>query len=815
MKPIKATLALITTLALIWALQTKFGDVPPIGKFLNPATGFWQNAESKNIRPNMTLAVGGLQGKITIRYDEQMIPHIFAANDHDLYFAQGYVTAQDRLWQLDIQTRLASGRLAEVIGPKAFELDKYHRRMGMVYGAENSLAEAMKDPKVKTMIEAYCAGINAYIHTLPSKYYPIEFKLLDYAPEDFKPIDCALVIKLMSETLAGNSDDFAMTNTLKLLGPKVTNELFPDYPFKEDPIIPAGTKWNFSPLPIPKPSRNFIASMTDTIKSKERIEGIGSNNWAIAGSKSANGYPILANDPHLNLTFPSIWYQLQLTAPGVNVYGVSIPGTPTIVIGYNQKIGWGVTNVDADVLDWYQIRFKDLTKNEYWYDNKWVPVKKRIEAINVRGQKTIYDTVLYTHAGPVVYPNAGQKPQMKSAEIVPVGAALRWIAHDPSNEFKTLYILNRGKNYDDYRQALRYWTAPAQNFIFASVDKDIAITPNGKFPLKYKDQGKFILDGSDPADDWHGWIPPEQNPTVKNPARGFVSSANQSSTDTTYPYYINWRFEPYQRGKRINDRLSVMHNATMDSLRILQNDNYSVHAQDILNTLLGDLDQSKMNNSQKQAYKIISTWDKEYAANSIGATIFSSWWTALYNAIWADDFTVKKDLNIKLNWPSKDRTVQLLLTQKQSKWYNDSRTSKIKSRADLINSSFNTTIDSLTRKYGNLSKTWEWGQVKGSHIAHLGKVDGFGSGNFSAGGASGIINALSDTHGPSWRMIVQFGPKVQGYGIFPGGESGNPGSYYYGNMFQTWKNGQLNPLLFLENPTEEAKHIKSTLTLSN
>ncbi|WP_295664870.1 penicillin acylase family protein [uncultured Mucilaginibacter sp.] len=814
MKLFKALFTVFLTIALIWALQTKFGDLPPLGKFLNPATGFWQNAESRNITPKLTEKITGLNGGITIRYDEYMIPHIFAQNDHDLYFAQGYVTAKDRLWQMDIQTRSAAGRLSEIVGPKALDLDRYHRRMGMVYGAEQTMLMSMKDPKVKEMLEAYSDGVNAYIHSLPPKYYPIEFKLLDYAPEDFKPINCALILKLMSEVLATNSDDFAMTNTLKLFGPKVTAELFPDYPFKEDPIIPAGTKWDFKPLKIPAPSKGFIDDMTDTIKTKHGPEGIGSNNWVIGGSKTANGYPILANDPHLELTYPSIWYQMQMSAPGVNVYGVTIPGAPTIVIGYNQKIGWGVTNVDADVLDWYQIRFKDLTKNEYWYNNKWVPTKRRIEVIKIRGQADMIDSVIYTHVGPVVYANSNVKPKMSRAAFVPTGHALRWIAHDPSIEFKTLYILNRGKNYDDYRKALTYWTAPAQNFIFASVDKDIAITPNGKFPLKYKDQGKFLLDGSDPADNWQGWIPPEQNPTVKNPAQGFLSSANQSSTDTTYPYYINWRFEPYTRAKRINDRLRAMHNATVDSIRILQSDNYSIMAQDILPTMLGDIDQSKLTAKQKQFYGIIKTWDKHFDAKSVGATFFNAWWANLYNAIWADDFTVKNYLGIQLKWPSKDRTIQLLTTQKTSHWYRDT-SNQLNTRQNLVNKTFNATIDSLTKKYGGLSAAWQWGTVKGSRISHLGKVDGLGSGIFSSGGTSGVINALSDTHGPSWRMVVQFGPTVEGYGIFPGGESGNPGSYFYDNFFNTWKNGQLKKLLFLSSSNDGEQHIKSTITLSN
>lgn len=815
MKLFKACLASVVTLLLIWALQTKFGDVPPIGKFLNPVTGFWQNAESKNIDARRDIKVEGLGGNTIIKYDEQMIPHIFANNDHDLYFAQGYVTAHDRLFQLDIQMRSASGRLAEVVGPKALDYDRYHRRMGMVYGAENTLKECMKDPQVKAMLEAYCEGVNAYIHALPSKYYPIEFKLLDYAPEDYTPLDCALVLKLMSETLAGGSDDFQLTNTLHRFGPKVTNELFPDQYFKDDPIIPVGTKWNFKPVAIPKPSKGFLGEMTDTIKTKQKVDGIGSNNWVVAGSRSANGYPILANDPHLNLTFPSIWYQIQLAAPGVNVNGVSIPGTPAVIIGFNQKIGWGVTNVDADVLDWYQIRFKDLTKKEYWYNGKWVPDSRRIEVIKIRGQETKYDTVIYTHLGPVVYASGNTKPKGGFARNVPIGHALRWIAHDPSDEFKTFYLLNRGKNYADYREALTYYFAPAQNFIFASTDKDIAITPNGKFPLKYKDQGKFILDGSDTADAWHGFIPMDQNPTVKNPEQGFLSSANQESTDKTYPYYINWHFGSYTRAKRINDRLRSMHNANVDSLRLLQTDNYGVLAQDALNAILGDVDQSKLNDQQKQVYQMITKWDKMYTEHSIPASIFETWWSNLYHAIWDDDFTVKKDLNIQLKWPSSYRTIELLTNEKNSHWYDDSRTQQVEYRATLINATFKSAIDSMVHRYGKMGAKWEWGTVKGSQINHLANIPGFGTGLFSSNGAAGVINAMSDTHGPSWRMVVQFGPKVQGYGVIPGGESGNPGSYYYDNMFTTWKNGQLNPLLFLESPTDEASHIKTTVTLSN
>lgn len=810
MKVTKALICVFFTMLLIAALEIKWGEAPSIAVFLNPNTGFWQNAESKHIIKEKHLKLPGLQGKVIIKYDEHMVPHIFAENDHDLYYAQGYVTATDRLWEMDIQTRSASGRLAEIIGPKALETDRYHRRMGMVYGAEKTIEETMKDPRLSIMINAYTGGINAYIHQLWKRDYPIEFKLLDYEPEDWKPIDCALLLKLMSETLASNSDAPAMTNILKKFGPEATADLFPDYPFRESPIIPAGTKWDFKALPLPKPSADFLQKMAAPVQHKEHVEGIGSNNWAIAGSKTASGYPILANDPHLNLTFPSIWYQIQLSAPGINVNGVSIPGSPNVIIGYNNHIAWGETNVEANVLDYYNIKFKDNSHQQYWYNNRWNSTTKRIEKIEVRGQSPVYDTVYYTHHGPVVYETAAKRP--KSHADVPVSAAVRWIAHDKSKEELTFYLLNRAKNYDDYRQALSYYTAPAQNFIFASADKDIAITVNGKFPLKYKDQGKFILDGSDPADDWHGWIPFEQNPTAKNPAQGYLSSANQSSTDQSYPYYLNWNFGPYERGKRINDKLAVMKNATVDSMRLLQMDTYSIRAQDVLPTMLSYLNAAKLNKNEQQLLQILRKWDKRFDANSMGATVMNAWWLKFYGAIWNNKFQSDEPA---MMLPSQDRTIKLLLKEPQSKWFDDPKTKAVETCVGIVNSTFKATVSELIHKYGQPGTKWQWGNVKSTQINHLADLDGFGTENIYSGGTGSVVNALINDHGPSWRMVVQMGPKVQGYGIYPGGQSGNPGSLYYNDMLKTWEAGKLQPLLFLQSVNEQSPRIKSILTISS
>ncbi|MFN0257571.1 penicillin acylase family protein [Pedobacter ureilyticus] len=808
MNRVKALLCIVIPILLGYMLNTKFGDLPPLLKFLNPFTGFWQNAERSAPSKNKKLVLKNAHDKIEILFDDRMIPHVFAQNDHDVYYAQGYVTAMHRLWQMDFQTRFAAGRISEVVGAKAIEVDKYQRRMGMMYGAENSLKGMMADPKSKEMILAYTAGINDYIKSLDKRKLPVEYKLLDFKPEQWTPIKCALLLKQMSAVLAMGSDEFYMTNILNKYGPEITKDLFPDYPFKEDPIIPVGTKWDFKPLPIPATPKSFTEMMSTGNATKQKVEGIGSNNWAVSGIKTASGFPVLANDPHLDLSLPSIWYQIQLHAPGINTYGVSLPGAPGVIIGFNQNIAWGVTNVAADVLDFYQIKFKDDKHDSYWYNNKWNATKPRYETIKIKGGKDVIDTVYYTHHGPIVY---FQKPNYSRANNVPTGHALRWIAHDKSNELKTFYLMNRAKNYDDYRKALPYFTAPAQNFIFASADNDIAITPNGKFPLKWKNQGKFILDGTDPSNDWQGWIPASQNPTVKNPPRNFVSSANQSSTDPTYPYYINWEFSPYERGKRINDRLAAMKNITADSMRNLQMDSYSIMAENLIPYILPLVNNAELNATQKESYNLITKWNKYFDAKSIAASVFDLWTKRLSTEIWEDDFG---DKDVPMRYPSRDRTIELIQKNPNSKWFDNVKTSKKETLADLVNSSFKYACDSLERKYGPIGEEWQWGNFKNSNVPHLAKIPGFGSKKLLIGGSKSTVNALSESNGPSWRMVIELGKTPKGHGVYPGGQSGNPGSPFYDNMIDTWAEGKLYDLFFMQSPDDKGGKIISRYKIS-
>ncbi|MEJ6979807.1 penicillin acylase family protein [Pedobacter sp. P351] len=806
MKIVKALLSIAFSITLLVLLNIKLGSVPPLGKFLSPFFGFWQNAERQDLQ-NAVLHLKELKSKVQISYDEHQVPHIFAGNEYDLYFAQGYVTAKDRLWQLDFQTRFAAGTLSEVIGKKALELDKYQRRLGMGYGAENMVKELEKYPRIKAMTQAYADGINAYISTLNSEKYPIEFKILDYKPIKWTILNTALLLKLMSATLAGGSDEFYMSNALRKFGPEVMNDLFPDYPFRDETIIPRDTKWDFKADIQAEHSAPVPANTT--IATPQKNEGIGSNNWAVSGSKTASGYPLLANDPHLNLTLPAIWYQTQLIGPGINVYGVSIPGAPGIVIGFNQKVAWGVTNVGADVLDWYRIKFKDKQYKHYWHNNEWKTVKKRIETIHVRGHKTISDTVLYTHHGPVVYLH---RPDFIKANNVPEGYALRWIAHDPSADIATFYYLNRAENYEDYRKALSYYTAPAQNFVFASVDNDISLTAAGYFPRKNKGNGKFLLDGTNAGEDWQSRIPFEQNPSVKNPTRGFVSSANQNPANKSYPYYLNWEFAGYERGNRINTRLSKMEKVNIDSMRNLQTDNYSVLAKDVLPTMLSLVKKGRLNASEREAFNLIQKWEYKFDPNEIAASIFEIWQKDIYNKIWADEFT---NLNSPMRFPNRDRTVHLFLEEPDSKWFDNITTPKKETREDIVNAAFKFTIDSLEGKFGHLGKSWEWANVKHSNVPHLAKIAGFGSRLLYNGGSKTSVNALNESHGPSWRMVVSLGKVTKGYGVFPGGQSGNPGSFYYDDLLNTWTSGELNELLFLRSATKKNSRIKGHLTLTH
>jgi penicillin amidase len=811
MKVFKAIWPSLLLIGLIYALGNSFGSIPAIGKLFNPFTGFWQNSETNSLKPE-SLSIKGLKEEVIIKFDENRIPHIFAKNDEDLYFAQGYTIASDRLWQMEFYTLVAAGRLTEVVGKRALEYDQYNRRSGMNFTADKIIERIDEFPQLKKAAESYAAGVNAYIATLSEKDLPIEYKILGYSPEAWSPKKSMLMMMNMRNQLNGGSTDFKMSQLAQKYGMEVVEELFPNYPNSENPVIPDGSPLLFEPLKLPEipeltaifPDDNLVAMSLQNPNPE-----IGSNNWAIAGSKSATGLPILANDPHLGLSFPSIWYQMQLSSPNVNVYGSCLPGAPGVIIGFNKDIAWGVTNVGSDVMDFYKIKFKDNSKSEYWHDNQWKKTTRRLETYTIKGEDTVVDTLISTHHGPVIYM---EKDKSNFNKSVPAGYGMKWITNETEPTDLLCFLgLNSAKNYADYRNALTKYIAPAQNFVFASNENDIAITPNGKFPLKWKGQGKFLLDGTRADHDWQGYIPSEQNPHVKNPVNGYVSSANQSTVNPKdYPYYLDWvSADPY-RGTQINHRLEAMQKATADSLRSIQNDNYSLAAEWFLPSLLAILDSSQTKN--QEAIKLLKAWNYRNDANEKAASIFETWINIFMDKVWDDEFPEKENMM----HPTEGVTLKLLLEKPNSKWFDNVKTTnKVETLNDIVFFSFDETIDSLNKTYGDISEKWNWYKVKKTGIRHLIEAfKAFSRFNIENGGGKRIVNASTGKSGPSWRMIVELDKEwPRAYGIYPGGQSGNPGSKFYDNMVYSWQNGKLTELLFLKNVNQESDRIITLQTL--
>ncbi len=828
-RKILALLSLIITISLTYALNNKIGKVPPIGKFLSPYQGFWKNAEDQSRFSLLeNLKIDGLIDEVTVKLDENRVPHIFAKNNHDLYLAQGYVIASDRLWQMEFSTRSAAGRLAEVLGGGLpAESDRLHRKIGMVYNAEKSLAFMYKNPETKLALESYAKGVNEYISQLKPSEYPFEYKLLDYAPEKWNPIQTVLMVKEMAFAMSARlgTGELEMNNVKNLIGKEDLNELFPNYPYIESPIIPSSKKWNFKAEPIKLSKiqedknqsllfskvKNYKKDIYNNLISSD-LTGIGSNNWAVHGSHTSTGLPVLSGDPHLKSTMPHTLYQIQLHAPEVNVYGSSIPGTPGVILGFNKNIAWMGTNVGSDVADWYNIKFKDKSRKEYFYNGKWVKTINRIEIIKVKGKEPIVDTVTYTHHGPVVY-NKSETPLIVN---YPVGYALRWTANETTDEFITYHKLNRAKNYKDFTKAIEKQNYPAINFAFASNENIISLWVNGKFPIKRKEQGKHLSDGSSPNDDWHGWIPHEQKPHIENPERGFVSSANQFSTDPTYPYYLASRFLAANRGRLINEKLTNLVSSKkvdLSDMQKLQNDFLNVDARDFVPVLLKQIKLNELDSSQKQAFNKLSKWDYKNLGNYIEPSIYELWTSFIIKNVWEDELTDGKKLSIL--HPTLYTTMKFVIEKPNSKWFNNIKTAnKTENSSDIITQSFKKTVDSLTQANGEMSDEWRWGKIKELNIAHLLPPMKALSRKIQIGGGSNIINAIAKDLGPAFKLVVQLSKEwPEAYGIYPGGQSGNPGSIFYDNMLKKYAKGELNKILFLKSKEEESPLLKKTVLM--
>ncbi|MFT4153273.1 penicillin acylase family protein [Parafilimonas sp.] len=795
MRIIGCVIAAVITIALIYFLdsqQTLHGSkTPRFGLFLSPQKGFWQNAEPANETFNEEISFPQLQGKTVVYFDERLVPHVYADNENDAWFAQGYLHAKFRLWQMEFQMYAAGGRLSEIMGDSAsgtsfLKVDKFFRRLGMVYAAEKALHAIESNPQMKAACDAYTAGVNAYIGTLREKDYPLEYKLLNYKPEPWTNLKSALLSKYMAYDLAGYEEDFERTNVKSILTKAQYEALFPYIQDSMQPVIttplPKLNALKFSAPPATADSLyfNFKTAAAPESPAIKPDKDNGSNNWAVAGSKTKSGRPILCNDPHLGLNLPSLWYEMQISTPAFNAYGVSLAGAPNMLIGFNENAAWGLTNAERDVKDYYEVKFRDSTMQEYWFNGNWRKAEIRNEVIKIRNKPDDTERIAITVWGPVMYdPHYPDKLHTGKYYV------LHWQAHEESDDLACILKLVRAKNYNDYLDAVSTFSCPGQNFVFADKSGDIAIRQAGKFPALWYRQGDFIMPGADSSYAWQRYIPDSLEMAVHNPERGFVSSANQSAYDVrTYPFYMPGFYSLY-RSWLINRYLSSMQNITTDDMEKLQNNEYNLLAEKALPLLLKQVDYARLNDKEKRYLSIVASWNLMSDAVSEGATVFGLWMDSCIGKIYDDEL---HQVSLPVPPVEPPTLVKSMLKDSVALFADNINTPQKETLKDDVTEAFKSIIPALEK--AKRDNALAWGKFKDGGINHLLKIAAFSRLHINAGGGENIINALKKNHGPSWRMVVELTDDINAYGVYPGGQSGNPGSRYYDNFIDTWVAGK-------------------------
>ena len=790
MQRITSYVTIAITLVTTWLLHKPIHSLPPIARFIDPFQGFWQNAERDSLSFPTQLTLAGLKAPVHVYFDEALIPHIEGQDDLDVYFTQGYITAFHRLWQMEFQTHLAAGRLSEIIGQASINHDRLQRRKGILYATKNAYAIIEQDTLLRDIVQAYTNGVNAYIKSLNYKKLPLEYKLLAYKPEPWTPLKTAIMGIQMADFLTGFERSLEYIQANELLDPAMFSFLFPTTDLVNDPVIPKGTPWSFKPLAAPTAPGSAVTG-TKTLTTNRETRPVlkathrpidGSNNWAIHGKKTNTGFPYLAADLHLNLRMPSLWYGIHLVSPTLNVAGASLVGTPGILLGFNESVAWGITNAGWCVRDWYTIDFKDSSRSEYYYDSVLLKSQWVIEDIKVRQAETVYDTVIYTHLGPIVYDDTFSNPRYQK------NLAMKWTGHHPGNEIFGFYLLNRAKNLTDCERALCYHHIPVQNFVLASKDNEIGLTVSGYLPLRLKGKGRSIMPGNQSIYYNSHCIPMEHHPRIINPSQGYVSSANQRITDASYPYYYAQFYEESYRSRRINQVLSQQQKKIdLKMMMNLQNDNYNLAAQENVSFLLSFIDPTQLDTPTLQAYQLIAAWDFENDPEQLAPSVFKAWQNQLQDTLWH----FLEEYTLALPRPDFYHTMHIIKNYPTSPYL---KLPDDTSLSTLIQASFKSAVSSLQQWQDKNQQVYKWGDYHSITIPHLAQINSFAANKLRIGGGDGIVNANQGSHGASVRLIVSLEKQVKGWIIYAGGQSGNPGSPHYTKFLDSWCKGKYVPL---------------------
>ena len=781
--------------------------------FLVPSAAHNQSPQPVQIK--------GLKERVTITRDERGIPYVDAKNDEDLYFAQGYATAADRLWQMDLFRRTARGELAEVLGggPNnvALNQDKLHRTYGFAQAAEAEVAQA--SPKSLAILEAYARGVNAYAASLDAKSLPAEFQLLQYSFRPWTPADSFIIAKIFFEALSDTWRLDIMRQALSSLPAEKRNALLPEMSpidvlvVGKDTQARPTTSARLKPAPL---SREALAALAHNqaiaAAALDRIgfyaDGLAaSNNWVVSGRHTVTGKPLLANDPHLRPTAPSIWHMVHLSAPGVRVAGITSPGVPGVIIGHNERIAWGFTNVGPDVQDLYVEKFDPANPKRYQTPQGWQDAVIREEQIKVRkGFTAEFDTVVHevtvTRHGPIIFEADGKR------------YALQWTALNPKlNRADLQYSLNRARNWKEFNTALESFTAPTQNIVYADVDGHIGYHAAGVVPIRKSGDGSVPYDGATDAGEWTSYIPIAKLPQLYDPPSGIIVTANQRIVGTDYPYFLTHSWAQPYRARRIFDLLNEKPKHSSEDFRRILGDVYSIagvmFAQEAVKLLRPKLTAS--DEKLRATLDAFEKWDGRADAESTVAPIVAQMRQAFRGKILGG--ALGPDLVRNYQWSNFDTTLDHIIKERPAEWL----PKEYASYEDLMRFSFDQAIETLKRNLGADETKWTWGEMVKARFPHA--LSGapligaqFMVPPFPQNGTGGLVGATVNVGASvSMRLIADLSDldkTQQGIAL---GQSGSPKSPHWSDQLADWR--AVTPREFPFTAAAVAKAAKQTLTL--
>ncbi len=810
-----------------------------------------------------SLRAEGLQNNVTIYRDQWGIPQIYAESTHDLFFAQGYVHAQDRFWQMEFWRRIGSGRLSEVFGETTLGTDQFARTVGWPRAA--AADEALLDNDSKQVLQWYADGVNSYLKENDNPGLEFAFMGLqgvEIKPEPWTIRNSLTWLKVMAWDLGGNMDDEIERATLiGLLGPEAALEVKPVYPDDHPEIIPSPAFGLTAPQTLA--AVNGIKDLTGG-----GFEDIGSNNWVISGSRTDTGKPYLANDPHLGIQMPSIWYEIGLHCRKITDYcqydvtGFSFAGAPGVIIGHNSHIGWGVTNLGPDVQDLYIEKINPDNPSQYEANGSWQDAQTIPELIIVRGKvepdperpdreivsydegadlTTIRINVRLTRHGPIVedvYTSATDFGAHINGVPLPTPAALalKWTAvNEPSATFAAVLAINRAQNWDEFRNALRYWSVPSQNFVYADIEGNIGYQSPGLIPIRKNGDGTVPVPGWTDDYEWTGYIPFEQLPSSFNPPQGYILTANNAVVGPDYPYLITRDWDQGYRAERIETMILAKNKLTIDDLKAMQGDNANLSAQEVLPFLTSlTFDNPKLQNG----INFLTQWDFQQGMDSGPAALYNLFWARLVsNALW-DEIDGKTDWKFG-GGPQSMLAMRGLLPQPNNHWWdNVATTDKVETRDDILRQSFQQAYDDAEDLMGTDITSWRWGKLHTATFRNqtlgesgIGLVEAiFNRGPVAVSGGSANVNntgsrVVADDNGvldlitsfqvtglPSMRMILDFSNFANSQTINTTGQSGHPFNAHYNDMIELWRNIQYHEMLWGKDMIAGATRVTLTLT---